>query len=526
MSVFFRIGRFISKVASVKSARGASLLILALTLLSKPVGYARMLVLAWFFGASVDMDGYNMAFGLTSLFMALFIVGVESAVLPVASRLLVRDEARARSLMGAVVRLVFLGAVLGGALLYAFRAPVIGLFAPGFDPKRAESASYFMGICALFLVFKVAASPLEAWAMAQDRYVVPHLVAGAANLLSFLVLVGGVAAGLGIPALGLSVVFNGVLSFVLLLPAVRDYPLLIGGRPEGEDLREALGLFLPCLVLNGVFSLYTFVDRYFASMLPVGGVTHLYYSGVMFSAAGSLFSSSAMMFLVKASKAVESGGSEDQRRMVEGTSGLSVAYIFPVGAALFAGSLPLVRLLFGHGSFKWEDVIATGACLGIFSWALPFYVLNTVFFRAAQASGGMGRVLMVVVPSLVFNALLDFLFWRPFGVYGIVLATSLAIALSSFLYGRVLLGSCGLGVPWRFAAPHVAFSLLWGVPLGMLCWKMAGWGIIWSAISLMAVPLALCLHFYVLDKVGLYNHLSHAWRPSEILRLIMGAASR
>ncbi|MDR1965774.1 MAG: hypothetical protein LBQ36_03615, partial [Synergistaceae bacterium] len=66
----------------MKSARGVSFALAALTMASKPLGYVRTLIVAWAFGTSPGMDAYHIASGIVSLFATSIGYALESTLLP------------------------------------------------------------------------------------------------------------------------------------------------------------------------------------------------------------------------------------------------------------------------------------------------------------------------------------------------------------------------------------------------------------------------------------------------------------
>ena len=85
---------------------------------------------------------------------------------------------------------------------------------------------------------------------------------------------------------------------------------------------------------------------------------------------------------------------------------------------------PMVRLVFQHGRFDAAQTHVVAQALAAFSLGLTFngvmLMLNRAFF-SLQMPWGPTRI---AVATLVANGVLDAVFYRPFGVWGIPLATS------------------------------------------------------------------------------------------------------
>ena len=170
--------------------------------------------------------------------------------------------------------------------------------------------------------------------------------------------------------------------------------------------------------------------------------------------------------------------------------------LVPAAAILLVLAEPIVRFVFQYGAFDAESTDLTSQALLAFSLGLVFngasLLVNRTFFSlqlpwlpTAVAGGGV-----------VLNLILDLLLYRPLGVVGIPLATSIVslvtlVALVALLARRI----GGLRLPWVVdglarctAAGAVAALLAWS------SWRVLedalGAGFIAQAISLTVALLA------------------------------------
>jgi putative peptidoglycan lipid II flippase len=145
--------------------------------------------------------------------------------------------------------------------------------------------------------------------------------------------------------------------------------------------------------------------------------------------------------------------------------------LVPASVAIAVLSQPMVRLVFQHGRFDTAQTHVVAQALAAFSLGLTFngvmLMLNRAFF-SLQMPWGPTRI---AVATLIANVVLDALFYRPFGVWGIPLATSLVNIVGASLLSRSLRPVIGpfITPPFRRAMLVIALSstVLAGISFGV-----------------------------------------------------------
>lgn len=228
-------------------ARGAAL-VAGLTALSRLLGFARDLGVAFVLGAGPAADAFLLAFRLPNLFRRFFVEGAVSLALVPA---LAREEARRgrrAALTLAVAMLPWLFLLLAGMLLLTeFQAPgLVALLAPGFDPhgERFGLAVELLRWCLPYLPLIM----LTAWCAAllhhRGRLAAPAMVPALLNLCLLAAL--GLSLALGLDAaraLAAAVLAAGVIQLAALTWAVlADFrrPRADAETAHGEESRATL----------------------------------------------------------------------------------------------------------------------------------------------------------------------------------------------------------------------------------------------------------------------------------------------
>ena len=96
---FAKIKNSFKRHLFTKDVRGASVLISFLAVATKPVGFIKNLIVAWLFGASIFMDGFNMAVEILAFLVGFAPNALENAIFPALARARAGGENEDRRLM-------------------------------------------------------------------------------------------------------------------------------------------------------------------------------------------------------------------------------------------------------------------------------------------------------------------------------------------------------------------------------------------------------------------------------------------
>jgi putative peptidoglycan lipid II flippase len=459
------------------------------TLLSRVVGFVRDIVLSAVLGSGAIADAFIVAFKLPNLFRRLFAEGAFSAAfVPLFARELQgngREEALAFARQAqAALLLVLIPFTL---LLIPGMPWVISIMAPGLrdDPSTFGLAVEFGRIAFPYLLFISLASLYGGVLNAVDRFA--HVAA--TPVLLNVALIGAV---LGLTpflpnagyAASIGVAVAGLLQWLWLLAACRREGVAMTlVRPRWtERVARLVKLATPVAIGGGVQQISVVLDVIWASLLPVGTISALYYAdriaqlplGVVGIAVGT-----ALLPLL----ARELRAGNDESAMVNQNRAIEFGLLFslPAAVALWLLADPIIRVLFERGQFTAEDTWRTAGALAAFAIGLPAFVAVKALAPGFFAREDTRTPLYIAIAAIAVNVALNvwFLYGTTLAHVGIALASSLSGWLNAALLAMVLrrrrqwiadkrLVSRGLRVVGATAGMGVAlwFGLKWlAVPL-------------------------------------------------------------
>jgi putative peptidoglycan lipid II flippase len=412
------------------------------TLLSRILGYARDMVIAYFFGAGLATDAFFVAFRIPNTLRRLFGEGsMTVSFIPVYTEYIVhRTKEESQELVDVAFTLassVLLALTILGML---FSPQIISVLAPGFvDPKKIELTIFMMRIVFPYLFFIGLVALAMGVLNAHRHFAAPALAPTLLNLsmiASAYLLFGRLSEP--IFSLAIGVFFGGVIQLAFQLPFLIKKGVMF--RFNFHFLHPAIKrvcvLMVPALVGVAVAQINIFVGQILASFLLEGSISYLYFSyrliefplGIFVIAMGTAA-------LPSFSQLVSEGKMEEFRDAISFSVRLVLFVAVPAMVGLIVLRIPIIHLLFQHGAFDYRDTLLTAQALfyfGIGLWAIAGVRIIAPAFYAVQDT--KTPVKMAVV-SLFANVGLSLFLMGPMKHAGLALANSLA----SMIYVSLLL---------------------------------------------------------------------------------------
>lgn len=466
----------------------STLVVSAMTLLSRVLGLVRDIVLAKLLGVSAGTDAFFVAFRIPNFLRRLFAEGAfNQAFIPVlseyrrngsvaATRLLID---RVAGTLGGTVMLITLIGVLGSPLL-------IWVFAPGFgdDPHKRALAVEMLRLTFPYLFFialtAFAGAILNTW----NRFAVPAFTPVLLNLSligSALFLAPHFAPGRMAVALAWGVLIAGVAQLAFQVPFLARLNLMPVPRMNWKDpgVRRILQLMVPALFAVSVSQINLLLDTVLASMLQTGSVTWLYYADRLNELPLGVFAIAiGTVILPSLSGKHASESPEVFSRTLDW--GVRLVLLLGVPAALALGliAVPLIATLFRHGEFSATDVVQSAEALRAYSVGLVAFMLIKILAPGYFARQDTKTPVKIGIIAMVSNMVLNLILVWPLQHAGLALATSLSAWLNA---GLLYLGLRRSGVYrpasgwWR----HWLRLLLAGGIMGAAVFMLARHASVW-----------------------------------------------
>lgn len=459
-----------------------------MTLSSRVLGFLRDFVIARMFGAGVVTDAFFVAFRLPNLLRRMFAEGAFSqAFVPLLSEYRNRRPPEdVRALVDHVASLLAIATLAATALGVAAAPVLIYISAPGFaaDPDKFALTVRLTRITFPYILFisltSFAAGILNTW----SRFAIPAFTPVLLNV-SFILMALFAAPYFDPPVLALAwaVLIGGIAQLALQLPFLHRIGMLPRFSLDTRDpgVQRVLKLMLPALLGVSVGQISLLINTIFASFLPHGSVSWLYYADrLMEFPAGMLGVALGTVLLPSLSRYHAVEDRQGFSELLDWGLRLTLLLTAPAALALAMLAVPLVATLFQYGAFSAADALATRDALVAYSIGLVGLILVKVLAPGFYARQDIRTPVRIALVTLALTQVMNLAFIVPLRHAGLALAIALASCVNAGLLYRGLRRS-QVFVPqpgWPRFAAKIAVAL---AVLAAVLWFGAGAGQAWLA---------------------------------------------
>ncbi len=437
LSIFRRIRH--SGILKKQSVSEAAAILVVITFLSKIIGYLRTVLVAYYFGASAQVDAFVVAMLIPSLILGTIAGGgIQTVIIPVYTEKRKNDIQKAKLFVNQIffINLVVLGALT--AVMILFPSVFVKIVAYGFSGQRLSLASYFLRYLAIFGFFDIFVGLFVGLLQSEKQFLFPAatlLVANSLIPLSLFLL----APKIGINSWTVGELSFGAFAFSVMFLFLfykkqffHSFELL---RINWQEIRHFFVLLLPVVLSSGVSALYRMVDKTVASSLPAGSVAALNFAQLIYQVPyGLLAIPIAVSVYPTLSSLVVEKKEKEYAEVLKKTLSLLIFIMVPLSVVLIVYSIPIVKILYQHGAFTSSATSLTAFAVSMYSIGLFTLSANALFQRVFFSFKDTKTPLYITIFVVIFNVAGDVLLSKIWGVGGIGLATALSSIIAFFAY--------------------------------------------------------------------------------------------
>ena len=417
------------------SAFSATLLLMSAVMLSRVIGYAREIYIAWAFGAGTKTDAYVAAFTLPDWLNYILAGGTASITfISIYSRYLSQDkEEDARKTFSAIITIIstvlLALIVIGEGYTPAFTR----WYFRGFNPDQVALCSQLTRILLPAQVFFYVGGVVSAVLLSRRLFLLPAL---GPLLYNVFIILGGV---LGARRYGISSLAIGALvgSFAgpFLVNAIGARKTNIGFRLNfnyrDQGFREWIRLSIPLMLGVSLVTADDWILRFFASH-GAGDITRLNFAKRLFAVPiavlGQATGQASLPFFARL---FGEGKRQEFARQVNDSVYRMAAASLLLSAWMMAASLPIIDLAYRRGRFHFQDSQETAVYFFWFALSLALWSAQALYARAFYAAGNtltpmVASTLITIASIPIYNLL-----YHQHGVVGLAIASDVGILLNT-----------------------------------------------------------------------------------------------
>lgn len=463
----------------------STVLVSAMTLISRILGLARDIIFANLFGASGGTDAFFVAFKIPNFMRRLFAEGAFSqAFVPVFSEY---KETRSKEDLKDLLNHV--AGALGGFLLIlsvlgSLAAPLlVYLFAPGFtDENRFQLTADMLAITFPYIFFIALTAFAGGILNSFNKFAVPAFTPVLLNLcLISAAIWGSDYFEQPIMALAWGVAAAGVVQLLFQFPfllRLKLFPVPKFSRAHA-GVKQIQKLMLPAIIGSSVAQINLLLDTIIASFLVAGSVSWLYYSDRLVEFPLGVFGIAlATVILPSLSKQHAKKSPEDFNQTLDWALKLTSLIAIPASLGLLLLAGPLLSTLFGYGEFSQSDTYMSSLSLMAYALGLPAFIYIKVLAPGYYARQDTRTPVKIGIQAMIANMFLNLLFVIP-------------LVLADYAGPHV-----GLALATAGSAYMNAFMLYRGLKKQAIYQRLPGWGKLWLQITAANSLMAVFLYYY------------------------------
>lgn len=438
-------------MSSSRALARAGLIVSGAFLVSRVLGWVRVVVIGNIFPPGPDFTAFVAAFRLPDVMFQLVAAGaLSSAVIPIVAALLAKDEsARAWRVVSTIANMMLVGLLILGIVVLVAAPAITEAINPGFGPELVNRTVDLTRIMVLSPIFLALGSLISSVLNARGRFAasaIAPIVYNVAIIGAALVL----TSSLGVIGLAVGVVAGSLAHLLVQVAPLRSLGFRYDRRIDLDDLeaRRALKLMAPRALGLGAGQITFVVLGSVASTLGTAAPALFYIAFTLLQIPiGVIGVPLGVVVLPTLSREAGLGNLHEFAALMSRAIRLILFVMLPITGISIVLRSEIVGVMFGYTG---EPLAVTASTLLAFLTGLTAHALIAILARAFFARHDTRTPLAAAILAVVITSALAGALAGPFGLAGL----GLAIAIAAWVETIVLI------VLLRRSLPELAFRPL------------------------------------------------------------------
>lgn len=415
--------------------RGTVFTVMLLTIVSKILGFAREIVLAYYYGASNISDAYLISLTIPGVIFSFVSVALVTGFIPLYTSILNEQGiVDGNKFTSNIINILFIVSTLIIIFVFLFDDIILRIFAPGFDSETVEIATTFTKIFIVGIYISGLLSIFAGFLQVHKNFFIPALGGIPFNLITMLSIYVSKIFHLYFIVIG--VLIAKLVQLFMLVPYVIKNKFIYSWKINlyDKNVKKMLLIGLPLVIGVSLNQINIIVDRTIASTISVGGISAISYANHLNQFVQGVFVASliAVMYPTVSKMIVDNDLALVKKSLAESIN-LIHLFVLPATIIIMIFSVEVVTLLFARGEFGSDAVSMTSDALffyaiGMIAVGLREF-LSMIFYSMKDTKTPMINAAIGISLNIVLNIILS----HYFGLKGLALATSIAAMFTTTL---------------------------------------------------------------------------------------------
>ena len=409
--------------------------VMMITIIAKVLGFARTILLSYFFGASGISDAYLVSQTIPGTIFQFIGTGLATSFIPVYLSVVNRkDERTANRFTNTVLTLVFIFSTIIIVLVCLYTSVFVRAFASGFTGETLEKAIYFTRVNIFSLYFSATIYVVSSYLQLKNKFAFVAFTAIPNALIIMISIFLGARVNLNWLPIGS--ILAVLLQAVLLIHQSRKqhFTIRLSTNFKDNNVKKLAKLMGPVTIGVTINEINLVVNKTIASQLAIGGISALTYAESLVLFVQGIFAQTiATVYYPQLTNLAEEGNEKGLKsKFNEAVKGM-VCILAPVTVGCILLAEDIIRVLYDRGGFDEIALRMTSSALLLYGVGILGYgfreMLARVFYayhdtKTPMINAGIGAVINIVM-SLILSPIM--------GVGGLALATSVSSIVTSLL---------------------------------------------------------------------------------------------
>lgn len=422
-------------------------ILMLLTVCSKFLGFAREMILSYYYGASSISDAYLISLTIPTVVFSIIATGIVTGYIPIYSEI-ESKRADANRFTNNTLNFVLAISLVIIVLVIICAAPLVKLFASGFEGETLRNAVRFTQISIFGIFFSGICYIFKGYLQSNNKYYAPALIGLPFNF--FIITSIFLSTKYELIVLPIGIVIAEISQIILLLPFMyrKGYKFKFILDFKDKYLNKIMFLSLPVILGTSVDQINKLIDRTIASQISVGGISALNYSNRLNGFIFEIFilSVATVMYPLISKLAADRDIAGLKRAVLHAITSINI-FIVPATLGIMVFARPIVSLLYARGAFDNVAVEMTSSALFFYSIGMIGIGFREVMSRAFYSIQDTKTPMINAMIAILLNITLNIILSQHMGIAGLALATSISTIFCSlllFISLRKKIGALGI----------------------------------------------------------------------------------
>ena len=441
---------------------------MVISLLSRVLGFAREILLSYYYGASNISDAYFIAMTIPVVIFSFIGTSISTGFIPMFNKVEnEQGEKAGLKFTNSLITILFLVCTVIFTFLEIFTEPIVKVFASGFQTETLLLATQFTRITVLGIYFIGVIYILTGYLQLKNKFIIPALIGFIYNVIIISSIYLG--AKINLILLSLGVVIAGLFQviFLLVFSNKEGFRLKPNLDFNNQYIKNFVIIALPLIFGMSISEINVLIDKTLASRIAVGGISALNYADRLNSFILSTVAMSISVVVYPYLSKVITEKRADEFKKVIGQAIVAVSILLipaTIGSVLF--SKELIRVLFTRGAFDLNALNLTSAALLFYSMGMVGMGLREILSKVFYAMQDTKTPVINAAIGMIINIILNLILSRYLGIGGLALATSISATVTMALLLislRKKIGAFGLKETSLILLKIAVASLIMGI---------------------------------------------------------------